>query len=63
MVRNFYPDLLAGSSHSADAAKLATRIFEFSEFLVKVAQVVDVGANFRIASLITTPATLFASCV
>jgi len=46
MVRNFYPDLLAGSSRAGDAAKVATRIFEFSEFLVKVAQVADVGANF-----------------
>jgi L-lactate dehydrogenase complex protein LldE len=31
---------------AGDAAKLATRLFEFSEFLVKVAQVTDVGASF-----------------
>jgi L-lactate dehydrogenase complex protein LldE len=46
MVRNFYSELLAGSSFLAEAAKLATRVFEFSEFLVKVAQRADVGASF-----------------
>jgi L-lactate dehydrogenase complex protein LldE len=46
MVRNFYPDLLAASPRAAAAAKLAARVFEFSEFLVKVARVADVGASF-----------------
>jgi L-lactate dehydrogenase complex protein LldE len=46
MVRNFYPELLAGSPLAAEAAKLASHVFEFSEFLVKFAQVVDVGASF-----------------
>jgi L-lactate dehydrogenase complex protein LldE len=46
MVRNFYPELLAGSSLLPQAEKLAARVFEFSEFLVKIVQVPDVGASF-----------------
>ncbi len=46
MVRNFYPELLAGSSLLPQAEKLAARVYEFSEFLVKVAKVPDVGATF-----------------
>jgi L-lactate dehydrogenase complex protein LldE len=46
MVRNFYPELLAGSSLAVEAKKLSARVFEFSEFLVKIAQVADVGARF-----------------
>jgi L-lactate dehydrogenase complex protein LldE len=46
MVRNFYPELLAGT-RSADEAKAAgKRVFEFSEFLVKIAGVTNVGAYF-----------------
>lgn len=46
MVRNFYPDLLAGTQLRDEAASLGKRVFEFSEFLVKVARVTDVGAVF-----------------
>ncbi len=46
MVRHFYPELLAGSALGAKAAELGQRVFEFSEFLVKVAKVTDVGAHF-----------------
>jgi L-lactate dehydrogenase complex protein LldE len=46
MVRNFYPELLAGTPWYEEALKVGQRIFEFSEFLVKVAQVTDVGASF-----------------
>jgi len=46
MVRNFYPELLAGSSLCEEARSLGQRVFEFSEFMVKVAHVTDVGANF-----------------
>jgi len=46
MVRNFYPELLAGTPLLAEAASLGQRVFEFSEFLVKVARVSDVGASF-----------------
>jgi L-lactate dehydrogenase complex protein LldE len=47
MMRVFYPELFRG-----DAAKLAkverlrTRLFEFSEFLVKILKVEDLGASF-----------------
>ena len=46
MVREFFPELLAGTSLADDAVKLGERVFEFSEFLVKVAKVTDVGASF-----------------
>jgi L-lactate dehydrogenase complex protein LldE len=46
MVRNFYPELLAGTPWHEEAIKVGKRVFEFSEFLVKVANVKDVGASF-----------------
>jgi L-lactate dehydrogenase complex protein LldE len=46
MVRNFYPELLAATALCDEAQSLAGRVFEFSEFLVKVAGVSDVGAHF-----------------
>ncbi len=46
MVRVFYADLLAKSPLREDALALASRTFEFSEFLVKVAAVTQVGASF-----------------
>jgi L-lactate dehydrogenase complex protein LldE len=46
MVRSFYPELLAASPLRGDAEALGRRVFEFSEFLVKVAGVTDVGAEF-----------------
>jgi L-lactate dehydrogenase complex protein LldE len=46
MVRVFYPELLAESSSRADALELGKRVFEFSEFLINVAKVEDVGAAF-----------------
>jgi len=46
MVRKFYPELLAGTAMQKEALALGERVFEFSEFLVKVAKVTDVGATF-----------------
>ncbi|HZU42013.1 MAG TPA: (Fe-S)-binding protein [Terriglobales bacterium] len=46
MVRSFYPELLAHSPLRADAEALGKRVFEFSEYLVKIAGVTDVGAEF-----------------
>jgi len=46
VIRLFYPELLAHSLLREDAAALASRTFEFSEFLVKVAAVTQVGATF-----------------
>jgi L-lactate dehydrogenase complex protein LldE len=46
MVRIFYPELLAGSAMGQEATELGKRVYEFSEFLMKRAQVSDVGAVF-----------------
>lgn len=46
MVRNFYPELLAGTALAGEAKSVGNRVFEFSEFLVKVAGASDVGAYF-----------------
>jgi L-lactate dehydrogenase complex protein LldE len=46
MIRVFYPELLQGTAAQQEALSLSKRVFEFSEFLVKVAQVTDVGATF-----------------
>ncbi len=46
MVRNFYPELLKDSPSLDKAIETGKRVFEFSEFLVKIAGVTDVGASF-----------------
>lgn len=46
MVRTFYADLLANSPSRDEAVAVASRTFELSEFLVKVAGVTQVGAVF-----------------
>ncbi|MFM1902211.1 MAG: hypothetical protein RLZZ440_111 [Planctomycetota bacterium] len=46
MMRVFYPELLAGTRHETAALDLASRTFEFGEFLVKKLGVTDVGARF-----------------
>lgn len=46
MVRVFYSELLAGTNMSDEAKSLGARVFEFSEFLTKVAGVSDLGAHF-----------------
>jgi L-lactate dehydrogenase complex protein LldE len=46
MVRNFYPELLMGRRSSDEAAGMAKRVFEFSEFLVKELRTTDVGSSF-----------------
>lgn len=46
MVRAFYPELLKDSPLLQDAIALGKRVFEFSEYLVDVAHVTDVGASF-----------------
>lgn len=48
MVRVFYPELFTGDPvRLRQAEELRGRFFEFSEFLVKVLKVEDVGASFR----------------
>src|ERR1700749_459017 len=46
MVRIFYPQLLEKTPQADDAKAIVKRVFEFSEFLTKVAKVTDVGAAF-----------------
>ncbi len=47
MVRVFYPELFADDpARLKQAERLGERFFEFSEFLVKVLKVEDVGASF-----------------
>jgi L-lactate dehydrogenase complex protein LldE len=46
MMRVFYPQLLAGTPHETAALDLASRTFEFGEFLVEKLGVTDVGARF-----------------
>lgn len=47
MIRVFYPELFAGDPERlAKVESLRSRFFEFSEFLVKILQVEDVGARF-----------------
>jgi L-lactate dehydrogenase complex protein LldE len=46
MVRNFYPELLASSPLHDEAVQIGRRVYEFSEYLVKVARVADLGASF-----------------
>lgn len=46
MVRKHYPELLASSGSRDEATEVGERVFEFAEFLVRVAGVTDVGARF-----------------
>ena len=47
MIRVFYPELFAGDpARLRKAQQLGERFFEFSEFLVNVLKVEDVGASF-----------------
>ncbi|HEY3926960.1 MAG TPA: (Fe-S)-binding protein [Candidatus Koribacter sp.] len=47
MVRTHYPELLKQSVLHEEAVAVGSRTFELSEFLVRVAGVSDVGAEFR----------------
>jgi len=46
-VRNYYPKLFDNSSYHNDVKDLQKRTFEFSEFLVNILQVEDIGAVFN----------------
>ena len=46
MVRNFYPQLLRGLPCQDEAIEIGRKVYEFSEFLTRVARVTDVGASF-----------------
>ncbi|MGA2245889.1 MAG: (Fe-S)-binding protein [Verrucomicrobiota bacterium] len=46
MVKNFYPDLFAGTRHAALARQVSARTWEFSDFLVNRLHATDLGASF-----------------
>ncbi len=46
MVKKFYPELFAGTDREELAKKVASRTWEFSDFLVSKLGVTDLGANF-----------------
>lgn len=46
-VRNYYPKLLDNSSYHNEIKELQKRTYEFSEFLVNVLKVENVGASFH----------------
>lgn len=46
MLHNFYPQLFAGTPREQDAAALAKKCFEFSDFLVTRLGITDLGARF-----------------
>jgi L-lactate dehydrogenase complex protein LldE len=45
-IKHFYPELFAGRPEEAEAKALASKTWEFSEFLVDVLKLEDVGARF-----------------
>ena len=46
MVKNFYPQLFANTPQAGLARQVATRVWEFSDFLVTKLGVTDLGARF-----------------
>jgi L-lactate dehydrogenase complex protein LldE len=46
MVKNFYPELFAGTRHAELAKQVSARTWEFSDFLVTKLGVTDLGAKF-----------------
>lgn len=46
MLKVFYPDLFAGTPHAEAAKTLASKCYEFSDFLVTRLGVTDLGARF-----------------
>ena len=47
MIRKFYPEVMAGHPRASEADDLASRTFEFGEFLVRRLGVTDVGARWE----------------
>jgi L-lactate dehydrogenase complex protein LldE len=46
-IRNNYGKLFENNAFQSPAKKVATQIFELSEFLVKILQITDLGASFN----------------
>lgn len=47
MVRNYYPEMFHNSSLHVEYKQLQKNIFEFTDFLVNVLKVTDIGAEFN----------------
>jgi L-lactate dehydrogenase complex protein LldE len=47
MIKVFYPEIFKGTQHQGAAAALSSKTWEFSDFLVNVLGVTDVGARFE----------------
>ena len=47
-IRNYYPKIFDNSSHHNEVKALQKRTFEFSEFLVNVLKVEDLGASYPV---------------
>jgi L-lactate dehydrogenase complex protein LldE len=47
MIRVFYKELNVGDEYRKDLDELSTRIYEFTEFLVDVAGITDLGGEFN----------------
>ena len=46
MLKVFYPELFKGTPHEAASLAFGPKVYEFSDFLVSVLKVTDVGARF-----------------
>lgn len=46
MIKNFYPELFAGTEYEEAARSLSAKVYEFSDFLVTKLGVGDLGAQF-----------------
>jgi len=46
MIKVFYPELFKGDSMEKEARELSAKVHEFSDFLVNILKVEDVGAEF-----------------
>lgn len=47
MVRNYYPELFNNTAYHLEVKDLQKRIFEFTDFMVNVIKVTDLGATFN----------------
>ena len=47
-VRNYFPQVFAGTSHLNEATRLGQKVYEFTEFLTKIVKQEDFGATLQI---------------
>lgn len=46
-VRNYFPQVFAGTSHLNEATRLGQKVYEFTEFLTKIVKQEDFGATLQ----------------